>query len=183
MEKRKTAEYDPRFAAAMTQTNLDEWMNAFLRWVSLAKLGGSPAPVVKVFAVNERAWSGYYALSKWAPPPASDLTLEEWSKVGLWPFYIYAKNLESGERASLQQRIEMLSQVMPSEEQHRIEAFAMYDAIFFVQIHTDGNAPYTELDTRYLADQCTVLLEAWNSQPPRTLFSHVQAWYDEYERK
>jgi hypothetical protein len=172
--------YDRNFTEAMMPNEIDQWMNGFIRWVNSAKLGGGPAPAVKAFAVLEKHWPGYYPLTQLAPPPVSNLTPEEWKRVELWPFYIWYTN--KGERATHQQRIEILSQVMPDAEQHRVEALARYDAIFFVHVPTNEKYGHITADINYYAAQCLALLESWHEKPADTLVTYAESWQDEYRQ-
>ena len=165
-DQRHASSRDRNFHEAMMPSDLDQLVNSFIRWANSTKLGGGPAPAVKMFVVGNRAWQGYYAITKWSSAPAPDLTVEEWNKMDLWPFYIcYTRE---GLRANPEQRIEILSQVMPNEEEHRIKSLANYDAIFFVHAPTNeryGRIGLDEDTIHYYAGQCLCLLEAWHNRP------------------
>ena len=172
--------YDRNFTEAMMPNEIDQWVNGFIRWVNSTKLGGGPAPTVKTLVILEKDWPGYYHFTKLALPPVSDFTPEEWKRVELWPFYPVV--IDKGERTIQQQRIEILSKVMPPEEQHRLESLARHDAIFLVHAPTNEKGSDIIWDQNYYAAHCLSLLEAWHSKPPETCITHAKEWQDEYRR-
>jgi hypothetical protein len=172
--------YDRNFSEAMMPNDIDQWMNGFIRWVNSAKLGGGPARTIKTLVVLDKCWPGYYPLTKWPPISAPDLTSEAWKRVHLWPFYPCV--IDKGDHATQQDRIEILSQIMPEEEQHRVESLARYDAIFFFHAPTNEKYGHILVDFDYWAAQCLALLESWHKKPPNALVTHAKDWQDGYRQ-
>jgi hypothetical protein len=172
--------YDRNFAEAMMPNDIDQWMNSFIRWVNSTKLDEGTAPTVKTLTILDNYWPGYYPLTKLPPMAAPNLTPEEWERVQLWPFYPVV--IDKGKRATRQERIEFLSQIMPDAEQHRIETLARYDAIFFIHIPTNEKYGGIWADVNYYAAQCLALLESWHEKPPDTLVTYAESWQEEYRQ-
>jgi hypothetical protein len=172
--------YDRNFTEAMMPNEIDQWMNGFIRWVNSAKLDGGPAPTVKTLTILDNYWPGYYPLTKLPPMAAPNLTPEEWKRVQLWPFYPVM--IDKGKRVTQQERIEILSQIMPDAEQHRVEALARYDAIFFFHIPTNEKYGHIKADFDYYAAHCLALLESWREKPANTLVTYAETWQDEYSK-